>query len=205
MTIAYPLTMPATPGFVASRFGLSSNVAVFESSLTRAVQTLERPGALWLAEYTLPPMRRASAAVWVALLVALRGRRGTVKGFDPDAKTPRGVATGTPLVNGASQTGNALITDGWTVSVTGIVKAGDFLSLAAPAQRLYMVVEDANSNASGQATLSIEPALREAPTDNAVLTLTNPFGLFRLAANEVGWDGDRISNFGLTFQLTEAL
>ena len=54
----------------------------------------------------------------------------------------KGVATGTPLINGASQsyttptsaelTANTydLITDGWTNSTTGIVKAGDVFTIA---------------------------------------------------------------------------
>ena len=205
MAVTYPLTMPGTPGFRASRFALTSNVAVFASALTGVEQVLERDGTRWMAEYSLPPMLRSAAAAWIAFLVSFRGRRGFFKGFDPDAKTPRGVATGTPLVNGASQTGNALATDGWTINITGILKAGDYLSLALPQQRLYQVVEDANSNASGQATLSIEPHLREAPNDNAALTVTNPFGHFRLLANEVGWNADEVSVFGLSFAAAEAL
>ncbi|MGH6719588.1 MAG: hypothetical protein ACREER_09750 [Alphaproteobacteria bacterium] len=205
MAIAYPLTMPATPGLRAARFGIVARVTVYESTFTGATQVTERPGAAWQAEYQLPPMLRASAAAWVAFLTALRGRRGTFKGFDPDAKTPRGVATGTPLVNGAGQTGNALVTDGWTPTVTNILRAGDYISLALPTQRLYQVVEDASSDGSGNATLSIEPALRESPNNNAALTTTNPFTLFRLTSNEVMWNTDEMSVFGVRFQAAEAL
>lgn len=205
MAITYPLTMPAAPGFRTSRFGLVRNVAVFTSPLTGAQQTLERPGARWIAEYGLPPMRRDQAAVWLGFLAGLRGRAGTFKGFDTDAKTARGVATGTPRVKGAGQTGSALATDGWTPSTTGILKTGDYLSLGAPEQRLYMVVEDAASDGAGNATLSIEPALRESPDDAAVLTTAAPHGVFRLASDEVGWDADHIGRFGLTFAAIEAL
>ncbi len=48
---------------------------------------------------------------------------------DPVNTSPRGAATGTPLVKGASQTGNTLTTDGWTTGVTGILKAGDWIQL----------------------------------------------------------------------------
>ncbi|MGH6719546.1 MAG: hypothetical protein ACREER_09535 [Alphaproteobacteria bacterium] len=205
MAIAYPLTMPGAPGFQASRFRLIRRTAVFESAFTGAVQTLERPGAMWAVEYALPPMPRGQAAAWLAFVVALRGRVGTFKGFDPDARSARGVATGTPLVKGAGQTGNSLATDGWTPSVTGILKAGDYLGLALPTQRLHLVVEDATSDGAGNATLSIEPALRESPNDNAILTTTNPFTQFRLAADDAAWDADRLSVFGLTFQAIEAL
>jgi hypothetical protein len=205
VAIAYPLTMPAAPGFRASRFGLARNVALFASPLSGVEQALERPGARWMAEYTLPPMTRAQAAGWVAFLAALRGRVGTFKGFDPDARVPRGAATGTARVKGAGQTGTTLLTDGWTASVAGILKAGDYFTLTQPETRLYMVVGDAASDGAGEATLEIEPGLRASPTDDALLTTGNPYALFRLAGDEVGWDADHVGRFGLAFAATEAL
>lgn len=202
MAITYPLTLPASPGFVTSRFRLVSNVTVHASPLSKVEQVLERDGALWGADYGLPPMKRAQAAAWIAALVALRGRFGTFYAFDPDARTPRGVATGTPLVDGASQAGNTLNTKGWSVSVTGIVKAGDYLEVNT---RLHMVVQDANSAAGGLAALAIEPKLRESPADNAAITMTNAKVRMRLAANEVAWDADNVARFGLSFAAVEAL
>lgn len=99
-----------------------------------------------------------------------------------------GVATGTPLVNGASQnvtysaaTGansQTLNTDGWTASTTGILKAGDVFTIAGvfavnpvpgegttgktkmPYLQQFTVLADANSGATtGPATLTISPAI----------------------------------------------
>ena len=67
------LTMPASPGFRSARFGLRSNTQSFTSPLNRAVQTLERQGALWFATFELPPMSRAQAAAWTAFLTGLLG------------------------------------------------------------------------------------------------------------------------------------
>ena len=120
-----------------------------------------------------------------------------------------GVATGTPLVNGASQnvtyataTGantQTLVTDGWTNSTTGIVKAGDVITIAGvyavnpvpgegttgkqvmPYLQQFTVIADADSGAStGPATLTISPAIitsgpfqtvSAAPADNAAITV----------------------------------
>ncbi len=114
-----------------------------------------------------------------------------------------GVATGTPLVNGASQnvtydavkdTGTqSLVTDGWTNSITGIVKKGDVFTIAGvfavnpvtketlPFLRQFVVTADANSGAStGPATLTISPPIitsgafqtvSAAPADNAAITV----------------------------------
>lgn len=88
------------------------------------------------------------------------------------AQRTAGVLTGTPAVNGASQTGTSLITDGWTNSITGIVKAGDIFTIAgvfavnpvtkASTNRLqqFTVTAAADSGAStGPATISISPSI----------------------------------------------
>jgi hypothetical protein len=119
-----------------------------------------------------------------------------------------GVATGTPLVNGGSQAvaytavkdtySQSLITDGWTNSTTGILKAGDVFTIAnvfavnpvtkatLPFLRQFTVLADANSGAStGPATLSISPPIitsgsqqtvSAAPADNAAITVMGTGG-----------------------------
>ena len=164
------------------------------------------PGEWWEAEVTLPPMRGENARAWIAALVSMRGLYGQMYLGDWDGRTPNGTASGTPLVKGADQTGNSLITDGWTASVTGIMKAGDYLQIGSGIeQRLHMVVADANSDGSGDATLSIEPALRVSPADNAALTVSSAKGVFRLASNETEWSANAVSTYGLTFAVKEYL
>ena len=114
-----------------------------------------------------------------------------------------GTATGTPLVNGASQNvtydtaknswTQSLITDGWTNSVTGILKAGDVFTIASvymvnPKTKAstgilqqFVVTADADSGAStGPSTLTISPPIttsgphqtvNAAPADNAAITV----------------------------------
>ncbi len=86
---------------------------------------------------------------------------------------PIGVATGSPLVNGAQTASPALITQsfnskGWTASVTGIVKAGDILSFNNQQQR-YMVQADANSDGTGLATITVSPGLQVSLVDNDLI------------------------------------
>lgn len=119
-----------------------------------------------------------------------------------------GVATGTPAVNGGSQNTTyaltkdtntqSLITDGWTNSITGIVKAGDVFTIAnvyavnpvtkatLPFLKQFVVTADANSGAAtGPATLTISPPIitsgafqtvNSAPADNALLTVVGTGG-----------------------------
>lgn len=198
--MAFPLTMPAAPFIRGSRFTLSSNDLVSASPLTRQVQVTELQGARWQAEYTLPPMGRPLAAAWQAFLVGLRGRVGTFYGFDPDAREPMGTAGGAPLVKGAAQTGRALITDGWPISQPAVLRAGDYFQVGV---ELKMVTEDIVSDALGVATLVFEPALRAAPVDNGNIVTSNPRGIFRLADQDVSWDADELSIYGISFAALE--
>ena len=120
-----------------------------------------------------------------------------------------GAYGGTPLVNGASQNvtyaaskstnSQSLVTDGWTNSTTGILKAGDVITIAGvyamnpvpgegttgkiqmPYLQEFTVLADVDSGAStGPATLTISPAIitsgpyqtvSAAPADNAAITV----------------------------------
>lgn len=119
-----------------------------------------------------------------------------------------GVATGTPLVNGGSQNTTyaltkdsgtqSLITDGWTNSTPGILKAGDVFTIAGvyavntvtkatlPFLKQFVVTADADSGAAtGPATLTISPPMittgafktvSAAPADNAAITVVGTGG-----------------------------
>lgn len=200
------LNLPASPAFSTSKFGLESNTQTFLSPLSRSVQTLELPGARWMATYVLPPMKRAEAAAWQAFFVKLRGQAGRFYAFDPDARTPRGVATGTPLIDGGNQTGGALTTKGWTPSVTGILLAGDYVAYdTAAGRQLHMVTADADSDGSGEAALSVEPPIRVSPQDDASLIVTDASCTMMLAAPEIVWDAGQTGVYSLTFDAVEAL
>ena len=185
------LTMPASPGFRSARFGLRSNTQSFTSPLNRAVQTLERQGALWFATFELPPMSRAQAAAWQAFVIDLMGRSGRFFGFDPDARSPRGAydsGSDTPLDAGAGQTGTSLATDGWRASVIGLLLPGDYLEVGG---ELKMVTASVDSDGGGAATISFKPSLRASPADNAAPTLTNPRVKMMLVDDEqAAWEGD---------------
>lgn len=198
MAFTYPLTMPTSPGIQVSKFGVQFRNKVFRS-MNETVQVAKEPGDLWVYEFRLPKMTRAQAAAWQAWGMKLQGRFGTFYAADPDATTARGVGTGTPLVNGASQVGTSIITDGWTISQTGILIAGDYIEIE---DELYMVTDDANSDGSGNATFNISPAIPagNAPADNAAITVSSAQAIFRLTSDDMIWDVDALSIYGMTFK-----
>lgn len=78
---------------------------------------------------------------------------------------------GTPVVNGAGQTGSSLITNGWTASITGLLNVGDVFTIAGvfavnPQNRQstqslqnFVVTATANSDSGGNSTIGISPAI----------------------------------------------
>ena len=95
---------------------------------------------------------------------------------------PRGTIAGTPLVNGASQTGNTLTIDGCTVGTT--LLAGDFFSVNS---ELKMVTADVTADGAGAMSITFEPPLRSSPADNAALTTTRPTARFMLQEDVQAW------------------
>lgn len=119
---------------------------------------------------------------------------------------------GTPLVNGASQTGSNLITDGWTASAASRLKKGDVFTIANvyavnPVSKAntgvlqqFVVTADKSSDASGNITIPIYPAITASgaqqtvsasPADNAAITVLGAANT--LSAQGLAWHKSAIA------------
>lgn len=99
---------------------------------------------------------------------------------------------GTPLVNGADQSGNSIVTDGWTAAAASRLGVGDRFTLASvymvnPQSRIsngslqeFTVTAPVESDGAGNATIYFNPPLvasgqyqtvNALPADNAALTV----------------------------------
>lgn len=107
-----------------------------------------------------------------AFAMLQEGRYGTFTVVPPDLAAPQGTALGTPLINGASQTGSSLEIDGCTASQSTFAKAGDVFTVDGDL-KVYMMTEDIPADVSGNATLIFKPPLEKVPTDGAALTLVD--------------------------------
>lgn len=143
-------------------------------SLKRQVRS--RGGHRWLLSLEYTELRRDEYAPLWAFLVAQRGQFETFTIVPAGHETPRGVLGGAPLAAGGTAAGlRSVPVDGLSTSVTGWGRAGDFVKFAAHA-KVYMLTADVDSDGSGAASLSIEPALQAAVADNEALSLTDvPF------------------------------
>lgn len=143
------------------------------------------------------------------------GSMGKAIGFDWKTTTvmpshTAGNFAGTPLINGAGQSGNSIVTDGWTAS-NAVLKAGDIIMFAGVnavhAQtkqdlgylQQFVVTADVTSAASGTTTVPVSPALQPSgpnqnvtasPADNAAITMVSAasatYGLNLAYTKDVG-------------------
>ena len=174
--------LPIGSYYEKADFFLQTNTEIFRSPLNGAKQRLERAGAYWVAEYTTRRLNSAETALFEAFFAKLKGSLNDFYAYDPLRTTPLGTGVGTPLVNGAGQTGGSLNTDGWGISQK-VLKAGDRFEAAG---KLRMMIQDADTNGSGEVTLYFEPPFEEAPADNAVITISTPKCLMCLSGNDEG-------------------
>jgi hypothetical protein len=104
---------------------------------------------------------------------------------------------GAPLVNGAAQTGNTLVTDGWTAAAASRLLVGDTFTIAGvfsvnPQSRQntgtlqqFVVTAPFSSDGAGTGSISISPAITptgayqnvtNSPADNAAITVVGAAG-----------------------------
>ena len=194
MAITYPLNTPTSIGIGSVEIRAMNAVATSQSPFTYKQQIVAHQGQMWSATVNLPSGRRDLLAPWKAFLVALKGPVGTFLLGDPDYATPQGTAT-TCSVTGTA--GEETI----TVSMSGSLKAGDYIQLGAGSTaRLHQVLADKTGNGE----LEIWPALRVNYLASPAV-LTNPKGVFRLKENVSSWSIDNTSNYGISFEAVEVI
>tara|TARA_R100001460_G_scaffold63736_1_gene103907 strand:- start:3618 stop:4226 length:609 start_codon:yes stop_codon:yes gene_type:complete len=112
-----------------------------------------------------PPMKRTEFAPIMAFIMKQRARKENFTITLPSYFNALGSETGTLLVNGAHSAADTTIAiDGFASDGAGRLKAGDLIKFAH--DKVYMIIDDVTSS-SNAATVTIEPPLRTALTNNS--------------------------------------
>jgi len=201
------LIPPTYTKFTTSLVGLRTNALRFPGVVRAGGQTLEIPVDLWEFQASTPKLTVEDAANWRTFFAQLRGPGGRFYFGDPDNQTQRGVLGGTPLVKGASQTGNSVNIDGASASVENWMRKGDYFAIDVPSghRELKMVTADADTDSLGEVTLTFTPPFRESPADNAAIITTNPTTVVQLTGEYTPWSGDRNKRIQVSFSAIEAV
>ena len=155
-----------------------------------------------------PPMKRSDFAPIMAFIMKQRNRKEDFTITMPSYLNAQGNETGTLLVNGSHSASDTTIAiDGFAGDGAGRLKAGDLLKFAH--DKVYMVVEDVTSS-SNASTVTIEPPLREALTDNSSVTYDSvPFNVHLRSDIQEFSSGGNNSNgellFNYEFDVIESL
>ena len=170
--------LPTSPAFADLEIQ-SLQKTIVARSISGRRQVRQIGGQYWKLSASYPPMTRTDFAPIWAFMVKQRGSFDTFTVVPPVIGTPQGPGGGTPLVDGASQTGRTIVTDGWPTGGTlTILKAGDFIKFANHT-KVYMVTADATCDTNGDSTISIEPALLTSPANDTAITYSSvPFTVY---------------------------
>lgn len=194
------LTFPAVkPRLESLQF--VSNSLEFVSDLDGTIQTASLTGGKWGLSQSFVNLSNDEGCDLKAFLLSLRGQSGRAYITPYEATKRRGTGGGTPLVEGASQSGSSLLTSGWSASET-VLKAGDYFEVNG---EFKMAVADAVSDGTGDALVEFEPALRASPPDNSSLIINNPKIIMMLENDDQAqWQISQEKKYSLSLDWREA-
>lgn len=198
----YPLTFPVNPGIQEAKILLIRKTNVSQSIFTGAEQRSENPFHLWAVSGKIPIIDGSTAAArdWRAFILELRGQVGTFNLPVPGITGPSTDYGGSQgLIKGASQLGNSIITDEWTIN-TLLLNRGDFFMIGG---ELKMCMVDISSSGIGEATIVFEPDIVFSPNDNSNVVLNDPFIKMRMTTDATSWNLNNPIIHSFSFEAVE--
>ncbi len=184
MTISYPIDLPSTPP-TSVEVG-ERNANRFETSPFTGRGTLQQfEGEWWTLRLTYNRLRRSLAQPILSFGSKLRKSYGTFVIPFPGYDEPLGTAStvgSSPSVDGNDQAGSdSLNIKSGPASESGWLLEGDIIQVG-PASRphWHRVLEDVDTDASGNATIEVWPLIRERTIDGDLVSTSSPLCIFRV-------------------------
>lgn len=182
-------------------------------------QVLQWPGAdNWKVVVTSPPLcSDDEARDWTSFIWDAQGGAVAFLLGDPLRRKPRGADApiNSEAYNLRSSVNTAIAVNGAAAAMAGtlnlkgfhpnqprVLQRGDLIAVN---YRLYQIRDQiVEADASGHATVTISPSLRELVADGAAVTTRDAQGMFRLAKGDVQWSIDQNHFYNVSFQCVEA-
>jgi hypothetical protein len=163
---------PTSPVARSANISSQQNTIVSVTTSGRK-QARQIDGQRFAITLQFPPMTRSEFAPIKAFIMKQRSQLENFTLIPPTEGNAQGVASTILNVDGALTAGTTTANiDNMTVSTNGILKAGDYFRFTGQ-QKVYMAVEDLNSDGYGEGTLTFEPPLRANVADNVILIYDN--------------------------------
>jgi len=164
--------------FPTSPVATSANIRSLQNTIVSVTtsgrkQARQIDGQRFAITLQFPNMTRAEFAPIQAFVMKQRSRLENFTVIPPTVKNALGVASTVISTNASVSAGATTCTvDGMTTSTNGILKAGDYFRFTGQ-EKVYMAVEDLDSDGYGEGILTFEPPLRENVNDDTALVYDN--------------------------------
>jgi hypothetical protein len=200
MSGAFPTTKkPRVFNFSSNR----PNTTVYTLSGKRSVKQFA--AQYFSFSVQMPPMKQSDFQAFHAFLVKQKGSFDTFTFQYPLNNLGADKNNASVVVNGVHAIGDSTIAmDGFTADTDDVFKSGDLIKFNGH-NKVYMVTGDANSNASGEATISIEPPLQAALSNNEDIDTNQPSFTVALVQDDLLYATDASGFFSLSFDVREVL
>ena len=159
---------PTSP--VPSSVAIASEQAtIVSTTVSGKRQARQIDGQKFKLTARFPIMTRAEFAPIKAFIMKQRSQLNSFTFIPPTISDSQGVASTVISTNASVSAGDITCTvDNMTISTNGIFKAGDYFRFTGQ-EKVYMAVADLNADGSGVGTLTFEPPLRIAVTDDTII------------------------------------
>lgn len=169
MALEWPESLEPTE----TSWGMTYNNRAFTSTLSNAQQVVGYPGAYWVCTLTFGVLFDEDERQLTSLLGRLHGMFGTVK-IPAITRTREDDIGAAVVVSGIAQA-TAMIIGGVTPSAR-VFSLGDYLTVEG---EMFEVVQDANANAQGEVTVTLNKRIRRTLKTGTAVEYRNPYSEMR--------------------------
>lgn len=159
----------------ASQISMASEDDRFLSLTDSGKRLIRKSGVQrYTATIQYPPQTPQQFGRIDAFLTQRRNLCDTFKVSLPIRQLDYAANIGTPLINGGSQSGYSIVTDGWMTGFNpAAIPAGAFFKIEG-SEKIYCLGADVSVDYAGSATLKLAQKLQFTPADNARIFFINP-------------------------------
>ena len=164
-------TYPSSPTFQSLGFGSEQKTKISTTDSGKQF-TAQVDSQRWKFKASYPPMRRSEFQPIFAFIIKQRSQKETFQIVMPEISTIKGTVSSIVATKLAASAGATSVS---LKNVTGTFKAGDLIKFNSH-NKVYMIVADATGDGSNEATITLEPPLRQALlADDTVIYTNVPF------------------------------
>lgn len=161
-------SFPITAGFETLDWQSNTNTRI-TTSVSGKTQRVKTGSQFWSFKLKSPSMTRAQLMADYAFIVQQDGQAESFTVVPPEISSTRGTASGTITINATYAAGQSIVKGN---GASGTLKKGDLIKFSNH-DKVYMITEDVDMDASSEDTFNIYPPLTTAVSNSTTVTYNN--------------------------------